>query len=162
MIESYTNFFIASTEASAAFIGLLFVAVSFIDRDDNRNPNHKWQRTVANSSFAQLVNVFFVSLVGLLPHTQALPLAGIITAVLGLLLSFKMLIPTLKQTPDRHGLTLLGFIAPCAYLLELITSFILLRNSNNDTLMSYLILAIVILYVGALARAWEITGVRSN
>ncbi|MGH7142350.1 MAG: hypothetical protein ACREF5_02680 [Candidatus Saccharimonadales bacterium] len=66
MIDAYRSFFTASAGASAAFIGLLFVAVSFIDSEKVDEAVQLWRRVVANSSFAQLIDVFFVSLASLL------------------------------------------------------------------------------------------------
>lgn len=67
---SFMNYFLGSTGASAALIGLLFVAVSVA-------PDHVFgrdapteQRARAVSAFFALLDVFFVSLTALIPGTN--------------------------------------------------------------------------------------------
>lgn len=163
MVETYRNFFIASTSASAAFIGLLFVALSFIENEKANETVKTWRRIIANSSLSQLVNIFFVSLYGLLPDPHNLALVGCVMAVLGLLVSMRLLPRTIDS--DRTGRstpTILGLIAVGAYILELITGILLLHNPNNQHAFNYFILALILLYTGALARAWEITGIKQR
>jgi hypothetical protein len=64
----FLNFFIASTGAGAALVGLLFVAVSLAPEQivTRRAPTER--RAVASSAFTALINAFFVSLVALIPH----------------------------------------------------------------------------------------------
>ena len=65
MVGHYENFFIASTGASAAILGLLVVALSVVNADDE-NPTTRELRTVlAGSAFVALVNIFLVSIVAL-------------------------------------------------------------------------------------------------
>jgi hypothetical protein len=61
MLAAYQGFFAASTGASAAFIGLLFVTLSFIDNERTSDAVKTWRRILASSSFSQLINVFFIS-----------------------------------------------------------------------------------------------------
>jgi hypothetical protein len=62
-VGHYESFFTASTGASAALLGLLVVAVSVVNGDDE-NPTTRELRTVlAGSAFVVLVDIFFVSIV---------------------------------------------------------------------------------------------------
>jgi hypothetical protein len=163
MSEAYRGFFAASVGASAAFIGLLFVALSFIDNAKYSAKVIAWRRIVASSSFSQLVNVFFVSLAGLLPNPRNLAVVGIVMAALGLIVSLRLLFPTLNEDHSgRTAPTALGLVAVGVYILEFVTAIGLLHNPNNQRLMDYLVLSIILLYAGALARAWEITGVKDR
>lgn len=163
MIDSYRGFFAASTGASAAFIGLLFVAVSFIDNEKVNETTRAWRRIIANSSFSQLIDVFFVSLMGLLPDPHNFALAGCVMAILGLLVSIRLLPQTVNREKTGRGTpTVLGLVAVAVYILQLITSIGLLQNPNNQRLLDYFIVAIIFLYAGALARAWEVTGVKNR
>jgi hypothetical protein len=163
MIGSYYEFFSASASASAAFIGLLFVAVSFIDNEKVDEVTQNWRRILANSSFSQLVNIFFVSLASLIPESHSFAMVGLVMSVLGLLVSLKLLPKTVQQEKTgRSSPTRLGLIAVAAYLLQLVTSIGLIQHPDNKTLLNYFVLAIIILYAGALARAWEITGIRKH
>jgi modulator of FtsH protease len=163
MTEAYQDFFLASVGASAAFIGLLFVALSFIDDEKTNEKVRNWQRIIASSSFAQLANIFFVSLAGLLPGVRYVALTGCVVAVLGIVISFRLLPQTTdSQRTGRRTPTVLGMAAAGVYVLEFVTSAWLLHWSGGQTVLDYFMLAIILLYAGALARAWEITGIKGH
>jgi len=160
-MDAYREFFSASVSASAAFIGLLFVALAYIDSANVQEITRAWRRIIASSSFAQLTNIFFVSLAALLPDPHNAALVGCVMAVLGLVVAWRLLPQTVKfENTGRRAPTLLGLTAVAAYLLQLGCAVGLLRNPNQPQLLSYFVLAIIILYTGALARAWEITGIK--
>lgn len=163
MIEAYRGFFAASAGASAAFIGLLFVALSFIDDERTSQQVKNWRRILASSSFSQLANIFFVSLAGLLPGAHAVALTGCIMAVLGLTVSVRLLPRTVnQQRTGRTTPTLLGVAATGVYVLQLVSGLLLLQQRGSQAAWDCFILAIMLLYAGALARAWEITGVKNQ
>jgi hypothetical protein len=163
MIDDYRSFFAASSGASAAFIGLLFVALSFIDSENVSDAAKAWRRIIANSSFSQLANIFFVSLMGLLPNPHNFALTGCVMAVLGILVSFRLLPQTInRERTDRTAPTILGLLTVGVYVLELVTAAGLLHNPNSQGFFNYFIVAIVFLYAGALVRAWEVTGVKNR
>lgn len=163
MIDAYRGFFGASATASAAFIGLLFVAVTFIDSEKVNDTTQRWMGVVATSSFAQLVNVFFISLVGLLPGARDFAIAGVIMSILGILIAFKLLAPALNGVkPGRRSPTALGLLAVGAYILQLVASIGLVNNPNNQTLIDLFIAALLILFAGALLRAWGLTSIRKH
>ena len=159
MFDAYRGFFTASAGASAAFIGLLFVALSFIDEANVDEATRSWRRIMANSSFAQLVNIFFVSMAGLLPDPHNFAPVGIVMGVLGMGVAIRLL-PHVTAINGRRIPTVLGLIATAGYLLEIVTGIGLLRSPQDPQLMSYFVLAIIILYAGALSRAWEVTGIK--
>ena len=161
MIEAYRGFFGASATAAAAFLGLLFVALSFIDAERVDDKDRVWRGIMAGSAFAQLVNVFFVSLMGLTPGIKSLAFTGCVMAVFGLFVAFRLLFHTVdSERTGRNRPSVLGIVAVGAYTLQLVTGILLLRNSNSQTVMDWFIAALIILYAGALARAWEITGLK--
>ncbi len=163
MFEAYRGFFAAGAGASAAFIGLLFVALSFIDTAQVDSATRTWRRIIANSSFSQLVNVFFVSMAGLLPDPRNFALMVCVTGALGLAVAIRLLPQTInKEMTGRTTPTLLGLIATAAYLVELISGLGLLRNPDNQQLLWYAVWAVIVLFAGALARAWEVTGVKRH
>lgn len=161
MIEAYRGFFAASVGASSAFIGLLFVALSFIDIEKVDAKLRTWRRIIASSAFSQLVNIFFVSISGLLPDPHSVAIAGCVMAGLGLVTSIRLLPRTInREQTGRHSPTILGLLAVGAYCLQFVTGFGLLHHPGSKTLFNYFIVSILILYAGALARAWEITGIK--
>ena len=64
----FANFFIASTGAGAALVGLLFVAVSIAPEQMVTRRAPMERQAVAGSAFTALINAFFISLVALIPH----------------------------------------------------------------------------------------------
>ncbi len=64
----FLNFFMASTGAGAALVGLLFVAVSLAPEQMVTRGAPVERRAVAGSAFTALINAFFISLVALIPH----------------------------------------------------------------------------------------------
>lgn len=163
MFDAYRAFFAASVGASAAFIGLLFVALSFIDSAQVEESTRTWRRILANSSFAQLVNIFFVSMAGLLPDPHNFALVAVVMGALGLGVSVRLLPKTIAREKTGRGTpTVLGLIATGAYLMELVTGIGLMRQPDDQQLLSYLIVVLILLYAGALARAWEITGIQRH
>jgi hypothetical protein len=159
MLDAYTGFFTANVGASAAFIGLLFVALSFINTAQVEEATRAWRRIIANSSFSQLVNIFFVSVAGLLPDARNFALMCCAMGVLGLAVAIRLLPQTTAwEKTGRSTPTVLGLVATGAYLLELVAGIGLLRNPASQTWLSCVILVVIVLYAGALARAWEITG----
>lgn len=163
MIEGYRAFFAASTGASAAFIGLLFVALSFIDSGNVDEKVKAWRRILASSSFSQLINIFFVSMAGLLPEAKDFAIVGCVMAILGIIVSIRLLPQTInRERTGRNTPTILGLTAVFAYILQLITGIGLLHNPDNNSMFSNFVLSILLLYAGALARAWEITGIKRS
>jgi hypothetical protein len=161
VISAYTAFFAASAGAAAAFIGLLFVALSFIDSADASEKDRAWRRIMASSSFAQLTNIFFVSLVGLTPDIRNVAVAAMVMAVLGMLVAIQLLPKTVDiNHSGRTRPSALGLIAACAYIVEFVAGVGLVHNQHDPSAVRYLIISMFILYAGALARAWEITGIK--
>jgi hypothetical protein len=64
----FLSFFIASTSAGAALVGLLFVAVSIAPEQMVTCRAPMERQAVAGSAFTALINAFFISLVALIPH----------------------------------------------------------------------------------------------
>jgi hypothetical protein len=81
--ETYANYFLGSTGASAALLGLLFVAISLAPERIFGPGATAARRAQARGAFLALLNVFFVSLVALIPKTN-LGYTAFVMGVLGL------------------------------------------------------------------------------
>lgn len=79
--ENWVNFFLGSTGASAALIGLLFVAVAVAPERVFGHEATAKRRMLAGSAFTALLNGFFISLVALTPQTSI----GSVTMIMGLI-----------------------------------------------------------------------------
>jgi hypothetical protein len=165
VVGHYENFFIASTGASAAILGLLVVAVSVVNADDASATTRELRTVLAGSAFVVLVDIFFVSLVALTGGAILLGLSSLATAAGGLVAT-RRLIPRAKRAGNfapssrsrRLNLAFATF-SVVGYSTQLGLAVALLADTNSAALQRALVLVIVAFYGSALARAWEVTGI---
>jgi hypothetical protein len=165
VVGHYESFFSASAAASAAILGLLVVAVSVVNGDDE-NPTTRELRTVlAGSAFVVLVDIFFVSILALTGGSVVFGLSSITMATVGLLAT-RRLIPRAKRagnfsSSSRNRKLNLAFasISIVGYSVQLGLAIALLADTQSATLQRSLVLVIVAFYGSALGRAWEVTGI---
>ena len=165
MPQQFANFFTTSAGASAALVGLLFVAVS---RDEGGGVFGSAARAdrhaVATGAFAALANAFFVSLGTLIPGANL----GAVALVVGAL----ALLNTLglgrelwrrrlegRRYAGRGALLVLGGLV--LYGTEMWWALKLLRDAPaeaDDSYYTMLAFLLVGVYVVGLGRAWELLG----
>ena len=150
------DFFVASSGASAALIGLLFVAVS-VAPERVFGPGASGERTYrAGSAFFVLSNGLFISLGALLPQLNLGDILVLVGA--GGLLNILLLIIELWQRgarPAGHGLLLaLGSVA--LYAGEVRFGIGLLRHPNDQRAIDAVTYMLLAGYVIGLARAWQL------
>jgi len=161
----YESFFIASAGASAAILGLLVVAVSVVNADDD-NPTTRELRTVlAGSAFVALVDIFLVSIVALTGGSVDFGLSSLAMATVGLLAT-RRLIPRAKRAGNfsrgfraRNVNIAFAAISVGGYSVQLVLAVALLTNTQSAALERALVLVIVVLYCSALGRTWVVTGI---
>jgi hypothetical protein len=155
----YDNFLIASTGASAALLGLLFVSVS-IAPERVFGPSAKaGHRGLALSSFTALANAFFISLSGLVPN---LPFGLFVIIVGGIAFSQSLsLLPTAREWKSE-GRLIRGIILLTAgiavYGSEIFLGIDLYLNKASAELISVLLQLLLAVFAMGLARAWELLG----
>jgi hypothetical protein len=155
----YENFLAASTQASAALIGLLFVSVSIAPERVFGRRAEAGRQLLALSSFTALANAFFVSFGSLIPNV---PL-GVLVVVPGLVaasqtLSLLRLVPSWRH--DRtllRGLTLFG-VSGVIYAYEIAIGFRLWSAPADTAALTVLLELLLGVYAIGLARAWELLG----
>jgi hypothetical protein len=165
VVGRYESFFTASAGASAAILGLLVVAVSVVNADDE-NPKTRELRTVlAGSAFVLLVDIFFVSIVALTGGPVLLGVSSAAMAAAGLVATSR-LIPRAKRAGNfsrgfRARKLNIAFASMSAggYSAQLGLAVALLANSASAALQRALVLVLVAFYGSALGRAWEVTGI---
>jgi hypothetical protein len=165
VVGHYQNFFIASAGASAALLGLLVVAVSVVNADDENITTRELRTVLAGSAFVVLVNVFFVSIVALTGGSVVLGLSSAVMAIVGLLAT-RRLIPRAQRAGNfaqgfrsrRLNIAFASF-SVVGYSTQLVLALALLANTHSGALQRALVLVIVAFYGSALARAWEVTGI---
>jgi hypothetical protein len=62
MLDEYLRFYAASTTASAGFAGLLFVALSVVNKDESQHVTRERRTVLAGAALLALADIFFVSL----------------------------------------------------------------------------------------------------
>jgi hypothetical protein len=165
VVGRYESFFITSAGASAAILGLLVVAVSVVNADDE-NPTTRELRTVlAGSAFVALVDIFLVSIVALTGGSVVLALSSLATGTAGLLAT-RRLIPRAKRAGNfsrssqtRELNIAFASISVGCYSAQLGLAVALLSDTRSAALQHALVLVIVALYCSALGRAWVVTGI---
>ena len=155
----YGNFLVASTGASAALLGLLFVSISIAPERVFGESSRAGHRALALSSFTALANAFFISLSGLIPHVP-FGLFVIIAGAIALSQSLSLLRTAPEWKADGRllrGITL--FVAGVAiYGSEIFLGAGLYANSGNSGLITVLLQLLLSVFAMGLVRAWELLG----
>jgi hypothetical protein len=155
----YDNFLIASTGASAALLGLLFVSVSIAPERVFGETAKAGHRALALSSFTALANAFFISLSGLIPNVPF----GLFVIIVGAIAFSQSLslLPTAREW-KAEGRLLRGIILFTAgiavYGSEVFLGIDLYGRNPDPALISVLLQILLAVFAMGLARAWELLG----
>ena len=145
------DFFSASVGAAAAFIGLLFVAVTLAPHRVFGTEANPRRRAEATQAFVALGNVFFVSLSALIPGS------GLTVILVIAIFSVSQLLYEVRASARIHTLrnVLFGFgaVSLGIYVAEFI---IVLRILIYGTGFQGLVWVVFGLYAYALATSWRI------
>lgn len=155
----FQPFFIASTSASAALIGLLFVSVSIAPERVFGSKAESVRQAQALSAFTALANVFFISFGALIPGTGT----GIIVTIVSIpaILQTLGLLLLLRQWRAEGAMWrgLFLFLASAAvYSYELAIGIQLWTTPNNSGALTGLLELLLGGYAIGLGRAWELLG----
>src|ERR1700692_79271 len=101
--EAMVNYFVASTGAGAALVGLIFVAISLSPKETVMVGAAPERRAVAGSSFTALLNAFFISL-SALNTSQNIAWNLLVMSLLGLLNSLLLCFLLFRQWKDWRSL----------------------------------------------------------
>jgi len=158
------NYFMASTGASAALVGLLFVAISLWPREKMSGAPPAW-RAVAGGAFFAFVNVFLISLSALIIGLN-LGWLVLVMGLLGIGNSLLLGLPLLRPTPDgkEHPSVILAnrvmvFYGLALYLAEGYFGVRLLLVPADALAVEGIALVLVLLYALGLIRTWELLGI---
>jgi hypothetical protein len=158
------NYFLASAGASAALVGLIFVAISLWPREKMSGAPPAW-RAVAGGSFLALINAFFVSLSAL---NTGLNLGWPVVAMglIGIVNSLLLGLPLFRPTPNwkEHIPVILAnrvmvFASLAVYAAEGYFGGRLLLKADDALAVEGIAIVLVVLYALGLIRAWELLGV---
>jgi len=161
----YENFFIASSGASAAILGLLFVAVTVANADDADRKTRERRTVLAGSAFLALIDAFFVSILALTGGAGVFGMASLLMGLVGLL-GTSRLIPRAWRAgnfsrgfPTRRLNIVFASISAGGFSVQLGLGAALLADNRSSALQRALVLVVVGLYGSALGRAWEVMGI---
>ncbi len=156
---AFTNYFIASVGASAALIGLLFVAVTVAPERIFGQDRKARDLVLASSAFMALLDAFFISLVALIPGTNlgyvAVLMGGL--ALLNTLSLGRHLWVDRNHTPFTQVVTLLvgGIVI---YVYEMGFGVALLRSDRDTQAVTGLTYLLLGSYGLGVARTWKLLG----
>ena len=155
----FHDFLVASTQASAALIGLLFVSVSIAPERVFGSKAEALRQARALSAFTSLANVFFISFVSLIPGINV-GVAVTVIALIGVLqtLGLLALVPQWRSEGViiRSLILFAGTIA--VYGGELWLGILLWRVPAATGALSGIAQLLLAAYAIGLVRAWELLG----
>lgn len=153
-MEPFRDFFSASVGASAALVGLLFVAVTLAPARVFGLEAHPKRRADAGRAFIALGNVFFVSLAGLIPQDGIGVM--LVVAVFSCVRLIREAIIASRIYSIREAVLSYGFASLGIYVAEFI--LVLRVALGYDSSMVGLIYVIFGLYAFALHASWRLLG----
>lgn len=155
----FQPFFGASVAASAALIGLLFVSVSVAPERVFGLQSDAVRQAQALSAFSALANIFFISLMSLVPGV----LFGLVVTIVS--------IPAILQTLALLGLArqwhaagivargiFLFLVSAAIYRYELALGIQMWRDPTSKGALVNLLFILMGAYAVGLGRAWELLG----
>ena len=156
----FLNFFIASTGAGAALVGLLFVAVSLAPEQIVARRAPVERRAVSGSAFTALINAFFISLVALIPHfnfgTLIVPFSSL--SLLTSLIQAWSLLRLRKGWQSFLRRAFLVCLSLGLYGLELRNAVGLITDPTQVGFVYNLLFVLLSVFFLGLVRAWELLG----
>jgi hypothetical protein len=165
MLNQYVHFFAVTTSTSAGFSGLLFVALSVVNRDEQELRTRERRTVLAASAFLALVDILFVSIVSTLGGSLPFATTNLVMAMMGLAGTYS-LIPRGKRAgnfargiPKRPLNIAFAGVAAGGFGTQLGLAVALLLDAHNTALVRALVFMLVALFASALARAWEVAGI---
>ena len=148
-LQQLHEFFAASIGSAAALIGLLFVAISLAPEKGFGIEAHPTRRANAERTFTALVNVFFVSLVALLPHSQSVAIG--IVALIAMAQTLRVGIAAFRRRPQLSTWRHTGVISLIAFAFEYGAARGMVSSGAFTDDVVYVVLG---LYLYALITSW--------
>ena len=159
MAAEFETFFLASSGASAALIGLLFVAVSIAPEKVFGSDAEAVRQAQALSAFTALANAFFISMASLIPDVRI----GIVVTIVAFASAMQTLaLLTLVKHWRAQSIVYRGVVlflgSALIYALELAVGIQLWVAPGNRGSLDGLLELILGAYAIGLGRAWELLG----
>lgn len=160
VLARFSSFFVASGGASAAFIGLLFVALAIENQSPLDEGRRARRRALSSSSFIHLLDVFVFSLIGLAGQIEVFADVSIAMALL-CLVNISQVLPRVIRTGSwsepaawRKPAILLPSTSITLFLLQVVFALLVSLHPQSEICVRLTLFSTVGIFVGALARAW--------
>lgn len=163
--DGFVSYFQASAGASAALIGLLFVAISVAPERIIGAEAPPERRAVAGSAFFALLDAFFVSLTALIPGTNiGYPALIVAVIALGNTLSLGRQIWDEQRTGQEPSVQRLTVLAGSAvvYVVEIILAVAVLGTPQHTGYVNGIAYLLLGAYGLGVTRAWELLGAQND
>jgi hypothetical protein len=160
---AYSNFLVASTQASAALIGLLFVSVSISPERVFGREAEAGRQALALSAFTALANVFFISFGGLIPNLSF----GVLVVIASMIAASQTLaLLASLATWRREGILMRSLVlfgaSAAIYGFEIVIGVKLISRPTDTSSLTVLLELLLGGYSIGLARAWQLLGARQG
>jgi hypothetical protein len=165
MLDPYARFFAASATASAAFTGLLLIALSVVNQDEAVHRTRERRTVLAASAFLALIDIFFVSLLSSVGGIRTFAVATLVMGLVGLLGTSRLFPRALRAgnfsraLPKRNLNIVFAAVSFGGYSTEVILAVALLVDLRNPALIRGIVFLLVAMFASALARGWEVAGI---
>jgi hypothetical protein len=159
--STYHTFFGGCAGVAGTLIGLLFVAISVSPHKHVGSRAPLEFQVQAGVAITTLMNALIVALVALLPG-QNLGTATVILAAVGLSVTTGLIVLSLHHWPGRRDLWGLVIIPVLGvlYALQLRSGIDLLQHPSNPGPVHFQALLVIIFFIVAIGRAWQMIGAR--
>jgi hypothetical protein len=158
---TYHTFFGGCAGVAGTLIGLLFVAISVSPHKHVGSRAPLEFQVQAGVAITTLINALIVALVALLPG-QNLGTATVVLAIVGLSVTIGLIVLSLHNWPGRHhlwGLLIIPVLGGL-YALQLRSGLDLLHHPRNPSPVNFQALLVIIFFILAIGRAWQMIGAR--
>ena len=154
---SFDDFFTASASVAGALIGLLFVAISVSPRWSGDGATE--HQVKAGAAFSALIGALVVSLAALIPGT-GLATACIIVSGSGIVSAVGLGAFLARRHTERIRVGQIVLLVALAglFVLVLLDGLRLRHDPGDTSAVSGLATVVIVLFVLAIVRAWELVG----
>jgi hypothetical protein len=161
--NAYHAYFGGCASVAGTLIGLLFVAISVSPHKDIGRKAPLSFQVQAGVAFTTLMNTLVVALVALLPG-NSLGAGAVILAFTGISATIGMAALSLRHWPpgrDLWGLLIIPALG-VLYVLQLLNGLDMLRRPSDPSAVHFQALLVIVFFVIAIARAWQMIGARGT